>query len=69
MKRILLAGLTMLVLLSGMVLADSPETGIVTGRVTDAAGSGLPGVMVTLEGERGAQTMQTDSAGEYRFAA
>jgi len=67
MKRCIWIALAMF-LLSGVVIADGPETGVVTGKVTDAQGSGLPGVLVTLSGDRGAQTTISDENGMYRFA-
>src|SRR5919108_5546045 len=45
-------------------------TGSVTGAVTDTSGAVLPGVTVSLTGDRvlgGAQTQTTDAAGAYRF--
>ena len=48
--------------------ADGPETGIVQGTVTDASGSALPGVLVTLSGDRGERSGVTDASGQYRFA-
>ena len=55
-------------LLPVSVLADGPETGILTGTVTDAAGQPLPGVMVALKGDRGTTEQVTDENGTYRFA-
>ena len=49
-------------------LADGPETGVLTGTVTDASGQALPGVMVTLTGDRGTTEQVTDENGAYRFA-
>jgi hypothetical protein len=46
------------------------QTGSVVGAVSDANGGMLPGVIVTLGGERligGAQTVTTDASGTYRF--
>jgi len=69
MKRLLLTGcLALAVLLPTAAFADGPETGVVTGTITDAQGSPLPGVTVILEGERGSQTVITDENGSYRFA-
>ena len=45
-------------------------TGSITGSVTDSSGGALPGVSVTLNGERligGAQLQTTDGGGNYRF--
>jgi hypothetical protein len=67
MKRVL-AVLALLVLTSGLALADGPETGVVSGRVTNAQGEALPGVLVSIEGDRGAQTTTTDETGNFRFA-
>jgi hypothetical protein len=50
------------------LLADGPETGVLTGTVTDASGQTLPGVMVTLKGDRGTSEQVTDENGGYRFA-
>ncbi|MGE0815068.1 MAG: carboxypeptidase regulatory-like domain-containing protein [Vicinamibacterales bacterium] len=46
------------------------QTGSITGTVSDTSGAVLPGVTVTLSGERligGAQTAVTDAGGTYRF--
>ena len=67
MKRVL-AVLSLLFLMSGLALADGPETGTVSGKVTNAQGESLPGVTVTIEGERGTQSTTTDENGNYRFA-
>jgi hypothetical protein len=63
---ILLASL--LLLLTTPLYADGPETGVITGVVTDASGSSLPGVQVTLQGERGAQVVMTGEDGKFLFA-
>ncbi|MDX1383235.1 MAG: carboxypeptidase-like regulatory domain-containing protein, partial [Thermoanaerobaculia bacterium] len=67
MRRVL----TLLLLLSVGVAAawaDAPETGTVSGTVTDPSGTGLPGVSVTISGDRGEKFTQTDGDGMYRFA-
>src|SRR5688572_2147288 len=55
------------VLVASAALADGPETGVITGVVTDASGSPLPGVQVTLEGERAAQVAVTEDDGKFIF--
>ena len=67
MKRYFLAVLAVS-LLAWPAFADGPETGVISGKVSDASGSPLPGVMVTIVGERGEKSVQTDADGNYRFA-
>ena len=59
-----------LALLLGAPIAQAQTTGSITGLVTDASGAVLPGVTITLSGERligGAQTQVSDASGTYRF--
>ncbi len=58
------------VLLLGTPLAHAQTTGSITGTVTDASGAVLPGVTITLSGDRligGPQTQVSDTNGTYRF--
>jgi len=48
--------------------ADGPQTGTIDGTVTDAQGTGLPGVSVTLTGPQNTRNAVTDAGGGYRFA-
>jgi hypothetical protein len=51
-------------------LAHAQTTGSITGTVTDASGAVLPGVGITLSGDRligGPQIQVTDTRGTYRF--
>src|SRR5215217_6837399 len=67
-RRILV--LTSLALLLGAPIASAQTTGSITGLVTDASGAVLPGVTITLSGERligGPQTQVSDTSGTYRF--
>jgi hypothetical protein len=53
-----------------LAFAQAQTTGSITGSVTDTSGAILPGVSITLSGERligGAQTQVTDTSGTYRF--
>ncbi len=69
MKRTLaLLGTLCLLVLAAPIAADSPETGIVVGRAVDSNGDAMPGVTVTLVGERGEKVTITDAEGAYRFA-
>ena len=58
----------LLSLVAGLAAADGPESGVVSGKVTDVQGQPLPGVAVTIEGSRGTDATVTDDAGYYRFA-
>ena len=56
--------------LLGAPIAFAQTTGSITGTVTDASGAVLPGVTITLSGDRligGAQTQVSDTNGVYRF--
>ena len=58
--------LASLAVLLGAPNALAQTTGAITGVVTDASGAVLPGVTITLSGERligGAQTQVSDSSG------
>ena len=62
-----LAGLAILL---GAPLAHAQTTGSITGVVSDASGALLPGVSITLSGERlisGTLTQVSDTSGVYRF--
>src|SRR5687768_12619403 len=67
-RRIAVAALAMML---GTGLAQAQvTTGSITGSVTDASGAVLPGVTITLSGDRligGPQTQISDENGAYRF--
>ena len=58
----------LLLMVATAASADGPETGVVSGRVTNAQGETLPGATVRIEGDRGAQDTTTDENGGFRFA-
>ncbi|MBI3263388.1 MAG: TonB-dependent receptor [Acidobacteria bacterium] len=56
--------------LAAVVAQAQVTTGSIAGNVTDSSNAVLPGVTVTLTGEKligGAQSQPTDTAGNYRF--
>jgi hypothetical protein len=64
-----LAAASFVVLLTLPAMAQV-QTGSITGAVTDASGAVLPGVTISVTGEKligGAQTQVTDATGAYRF--
>ena len=63
-----LATLLLLALAGGAAWADAPETGTVSGTVTDPGGSELPGVNLTISGERGEKFTVSQADGGFRFA-
>ncbi|MBP1765934.1 MAG: TonB-dependent receptor, partial [Candidatus Aminicenantes bacterium] len=63
---VLVAGIA---LVSGALLAQSRERGVIQGKVTDSEGLALPGVTVTASSLSlmGTRTTITDQEGKYRF--
>src|SRR5262245_8930155 len=62
--------LVLVVCLLFSATAYAQVTGSITGVVTDTSGAVLPGVLVTVSGDRlieGQQTFTTDATGAYRF--
>jgi len=56
-----------LLLITGSLFAQTISGGSVVGKVTDASGSAVPGVTVTLTGIGAPQVFVTTSTGDYRF--
>jgi len=56
-----------MVLVALPALADAPQTGVVTGVVTDPDGNALPGASVQLIGEQGTMTAVSKENGRFRF--
>ena len=70
MRRILPALLFAALLQTPQVMAQSSQTGVLSGIVRDAAGGALAGATVTVASETlasGPRTASSDSAGHYRF--
>ncbi|MGA2532241.1 MAG: carboxypeptidase-like regulatory domain-containing protein, partial [Candidatus Aminicenantales bacterium] len=70
MKKSILIAL-LLLLTTAFTFAQSRETGAITGKVADDQGNPLPGVNLTLSGEKlmGTRTIVSDSNGGFRFPA
>jgi hypothetical protein len=65
------AALIILLLISSLSFSQSRETGAITGKVTDEQGAPLPGVSLTLSGEKlmGTRTTVSDVNGDFRYPA
>jgi hypothetical protein len=67
LRRVLLCSTFLLVAVGA---SAQVQTGSIVGAVTDTSGAVMPGVLVSLSGERligGVQTVTTDTSGAYRF--
>jgi hypothetical protein len=56
-------------LLAEAAHGDSRQSGLIDGRVVDAAGAALAGINVRLVGDRGVETRVTDQDGRFVFGA
>src|SRR5688572_16002071 len=65
--RIVLSAVALLLLVMATSATAQTLTGTIQGRVTDAQGGALPGVVVTLISSRGQSTQTTDAQGDFRF--
>ena len=68
LKSLGLVGVCLALTVAG--LGAQVQTGSITGSISDVSGAVLPGVNVTLTGDRligGPQTIPTDASGNYRF--
>ena len=70
MKKPILIAL-LLLLVTAFTFAQSRETGAITGKVADEQGNPLPGVNLTLSGEKlmGTRGFVSDANGDFRFPA
>lgn len=61
----------LLLLSASFAVAQSRETGAITGKAVDEQGAPLPGVSLTLSGEKlmGTRTALSDAEGDFRFPA
>jgi len=57
-----------LCLAAPLALADAPRVGVVTGKVLDPAGEGLPGATIQLISDRGTESEVSGADGVFRFA-
>jgi hypothetical protein len=67
LTRIVLSALALLLVVTAAGASAQTLTGQISGRVTDAQGGALPGVLVTLVSSRGEQTQTTNAQGDFRF--
>ncbi len=54
-------------LLSATTVSAQSLSGVISGRIVDAQGASLPGVLVTLASRTGETTQTTDAQGDFRF--
>jgi hypothetical protein len=59
--------MTLALLLSATSVAAQSLSGTISGRIVDAQGGALPGVLVTLVSRTGETTQTTDAQGDFRF--
>lgn len=69
LSRVVLGAVALLILLTAARASAQTLTGTIAGRVTDAQGGALPGVVVTLTSRLGQATQTTDAQGDFRFLA
>jgi hypothetical protein len=71
LKKITTAVFILLLLASSLSFSQSRETGAITGKAVDEQGAPLPGVGLTLSGEKlmGTRTAVSDGGGNFRFPA
>src|ERR1700761_9296599 len=66
---VLLAGLLLGLLALSPARADGPQTGLITGQVVDAAGTGVAAAVVTASGPQIRRSAVADDQGRFRFPA
>ncbi len=67
LTRMVLSAIALLLVVTATSVSAQTLTGQIGGRVTDAQGGALPGVLVTLVSTRGESTQTTNAQGEFRF--
>lgn len=66
-SRLMGGVLSLALLLMAVPAAAQSTSGTIAGKVVDAQGGALPGVLVTLVSRTGETTQTTDAQGDYRF--
>ena len=66
MRRVFFT-LLLIAVVTGAALADAPDTGTVTGTISDPSGAGLPGVNITISSDRGEKFTVSGNGGVYRL--
>jgi hypothetical protein len=65
--RLIRTAAALLLALGATTASAQTLTGTIAGRITDAQGGALPGVLVTLASRTGETTQTTDAQGDFRF--
>lgn len=66
-QRLTCGAMALLLTLAATAAAAQSLTGTISGRVTDAQGGALPGVLVTVASRTGETTQTSNAQGEFRF--
>ena len=65
MRYVIAHAIALLVLTTGIAVAQETTSGSIAGKVIDAQGLAIPGATVTVSSSRGSQTFVTDDNGRF----
>ncbi len=65
MRYVIVQAIALLVLTTGVAVAQETTSGSIAGQVVDAQGLAIPGATVTVSSSQGSQTFVTDNSGRF----